>query len=1678
MLATAPPPRIQGIHHISTYSNTHQRHYYSVNGVEHAVVVVGERVVFESDCRATRTSTLPLSSTAKSIEFDSFSNTVAILTSNSLLNNGPVPFPATTLFHSTALALLFVRGNNESLDPHNVLDLFVAKEGDFVPLVTRDKKGRRDVVGVVDALDSSLVVAFNKVSRKHELWIVNEQILRAGDERGVEVDDAMDEENPFLVESSSARPPPSPVDDNDALTISVNYTATRIWSEPSSTSAQATETFISHDYDSSPILWLARSSKSILSGYKIKKVSPHKHDLILSHHCDLNAVSAQPVNATRKDFADVLYLDPDGRLRLWTGRSVEINIPIPGCLFPSVTPQATPSITTLSHGVLNRVSVSLSTGTVVRFSLTLQPHSRIVQDCTTALSQILPGDLFDLFHKQLIEFRYFGPESYGTRDDEWNDFLAVLFYVFGQRIEKMEEDAKTESDWEFMMRRGAELGFECVWDTGVHEVDGEFDELYRKVAENSENKAGVGAGYLHLVLVALHLLLEGYKVDGTVSATNVEQMTRLLVHIATWIGWTSYVEYYARFGVVSNGTVFEGVFRESITLASHQSLQLSPPSILDWIQTTLKTLAPSEFPTLQSIAATVPNSRRPIHTEKNQSFLEQVVAIYTSFVINGPSDCVKVICEYGWTRETVNSLPFGVAIPLQEAIDACRRSPKTGMGSDVYKLIGREDIWEQEGGGHKRRVEDDRRQDSCDLWSTGVEIEESEVSRLRFRMDDRLDVVQGVLKGEFDRVLSVKVTEESSEEVIRTEQQQVLLSLSHKLLSLPLARAIFTYSTSNPLNLPETFPFPALTVSAKLPPLHETVHLDPTTTIPPNYTDWPHFHNGCATALRIPSSSPHVTPSWILEQHPSTGPTSSHAGFLLGIGLLGYLRIENWQVMLYLRAQHPVTCVGVLLGLGASWKGTRDVGVTKVIGVHVPWLVAEGKHEVVGLFGGSGGGGVSRSAAVVAVGLVWMGSAVRRYVEELVDEVGCCGWWEDGGDVGGGGGGFHDRVKNQEGHCVAAGIALGLVVLGKGRREEDVRGLQGVRVVERLTGFLNGKGVVSMGRIGSSAEVSAAGAAIALGLMYLKSGNVLVADKLRVPETKVLLDYVRSDLLLIRTLCRSLILWDDIEASVEWIEQQVPSYIQEEVVNFDEDDGRLESLKHARYYVLAGACLALAIKSAGSLDESTRDLLIKYLQFFQKEASFPAITYREKRNKSVVRSCGDVLVLCLGIVMAGSGDVVLLKLLCKLTDRVSPEVSYGSHMALQMSLGFLFLGGGSGVTLGTSDEAVAGLLCAVYPRFPMTADDNCCHLQALRHMWVLAVDRSRSLVARDVDSRSVCPVPVVVRLKDQPGAASREVKLKTPCILPELDLIDFIKVDSERYLTTVLENAGNSGRLQNLLKSQTIYVKRKMGHLDYVKDPKGQMSILARSFPTSKQRNGKKMTSTEMDEFLEFLLDSFSQDSRVQAFAQELCIVQPSTPPADVAMSEFCLRVLRECLVEDKAEAVGIYLELYLLVKNAAMDLNACGVYNLELLSAFQGSVKRIPGMQDKPLLLSPLFVGSVKCQIASFLYSLSNPLPNVMMKGDYSGFSGVFAPNPTIFKDSLSDKCRQSLLRATTDSHIMVGLSKRERKLMGAVKTHTLLHPSPYKTFDVPQVKATISTLGDSVADEILDAILRNELL
>ena len=52
-----------------------------------------------------------------------------------------------------------------------------------------------------------------------------------------------------------------------------------------------------------------------------------------------------------------------------------------------------------------------------------------------------------------------------------------------------------------------------------------------------------------------------------------------------------------------------------------------------------------------------------------------------------------------------------------------------------------------------------------------------------------------------------------------------------------------------------------------------------------------------------------------------------------------------------------------------------------------------------------------------------------------------------------------------------------------------------------------------------------------------------MASTLQLPDTHFLLDYIRPDLLLLRVVSRSLILWNDICPTSDWIDSQIPTVV-------------------------------------------------------------------------------------------------------------------------------------------------------------------------------------------------------------------------------------------------------------------------------------------------------------------------------------------------------------------------------------------------------------------------------------------------------------------------------------------------------------------------------------------------------
>ncbi len=99
----------------------------------------------------------------------------------------------------------------------------------------------------------------------------------------------------------------------------------------------------------------------------------------------------------------------------------------------------------------------------------------------------------------------------------------------------------------------------------------------------------------------------------------------------------------------------------------------------------------------------------------------------------------------------------------------------------------------------------------------------------------------------------------------------------------------------------------------------------------------------------------------------------------------------------------------------------------------------------------------------------------------------------------------------------------------------------------------------------------------------------------------------------------------------------------------------------------------------------------------------------------------SVHLLSLSLVMSGTCDLHCINL-CKSAQKkvaLSSTGAYGFNMAVNMALGFLSLGLGA-YTFSRSPMSIAALLISTFPQFPSSTNDNKYHLQALRHLYVLA----------------------------------------------------------------------------------------------------------------------------------------------------------------------------------------------------------------------------------------------------------------------------------------------------------------------------------------------------------------------
>ncbi|KAJ5555529.1 hypothetical protein N7461_003999 [Penicillium sp. DV-2018c] len=909
------------------------------------------------------------------------------------------------------------------------------------------------------------------------------------------------------------------------------------------------------------------------------------------------------------------------------------------------------------------------------------------------------------------------------------------------------------------------------------------------------------------VVVALHLLREEQKLsicDSEESQRPLGLLAPVLAQLGGWLGWESWTwtedSYYGTEMASMERWQFEENTHISGLKVPHEPFP--PPSIFEFLMSAAAHRSPTPFFSLLDIVnASERTPRKGRMWRECFSITPRTCALNGFFTevhsVSTPLEKMKLLQRWGFTKSVIDSFPEGVSAPLYEALMQCQMEASTSWNATLLELIDREDLYMSVNPvqtnslvvpakpGHNA-IRDFHLISSSALelepinaFEASAEADRYSVTKLIFREDKRFQEAFKLLNQSKAPVAECIAEPGWSESDLLEAQKEIVQLVTVRTLSTPAGRAMLAFSGRIPL-LTEKLPIPSFSLQCVMKPDNVTVSAD-RSAFSEEKVCWAFFHNGVSTGLAISRASKGIDTSWILFNKPQDL-TNRHAGFLLALGLNGHLKsLAKWVAFKYLTPKHTMTSIGLLLGLSASYLGTMDTLITRLLSVHVTRMLPHGAAEL-------NLSPLTQTAGIMGIGLLYCDSQHRRMSEVMLSEIENREQDDQATTAGG-------EELRDEGYRLAAGFALGFINLGKG---DDLRGMRDMHIVERLLSIAVGTKNVEIAHV---LDRATAGATIALMIIFMKTNDSVLAKKIDVPDTTVRFEYVRPDLFLLRTLARHLIMWDSIKPTAEWISQSLPEVYRGR--SQLTDVRRLRSEDMPFFNIIAGLCFALGLRHAGSGRTDARDLLLFYLDQLIRISRLPVHSYDSKLARNSVRNCQDVVALSAAAVMAGTGDLAIFRRLRSLHGRIDADTPYGSHMAAHMAIGVLFLGGGS-YTLGTSNRAVASLICAFYPLFPTTVLDNKCHLQAFRHLWVLATE-PRCLISRDLDSRR--PISIPITIISHEGTTNT---IDAPCLLPDLSSIARIEIRGPDHWPLVLDFSQNDVLREKFQRGDpSIYLRRK-----------------------------------------------------------------------------------------------------------------------------------------------------------------------------------------------------------------------------------------------------------------------------
>ncbi|KAL9226701.1 hypothetical protein vseg_002481 [Gypsophila vaccaria] len=1367
-------------------------------------------------------------------------------------------------------------------------------------------------------------------------------------------------------------------------------------------------------------------------------------------------------------FADILVLDLENTVYLYSGKQClckyvlslhsdghwrEKTIKSPENRSTNVA-----KIIGLADAVGSRINVILSNGQMMRCALRSGPSCSLANDCITAMSEGLSSTFYNHFLKLLWgnheTVNFLNAES--DVDSEWDHFKCIILQLCRKprSISLKDSVHASNSAWEFLMDSEFHKNY-C----NHNFISGMTSYVRPETHHSSLNTNDVFSPeelstFLVECLDSLHAVYENLKLIN-LRKRDLERLVILLSETANLLGEDSYVDHYIRDFPFLSG---------KLKRCQPSSSRRSAPSLYRWLESCLvhglDLTNTNDIPPLtrnhESYA--VSWSRKVVSFFSLFSGASCIgkklsTGVYCDIALGSSSTpeekTVLAMVGEGFGLQQLDLLPIGVSLPLRHVIDKCRESPPTGWPAAAYVILGREDMalssiahitkYEELGTQTNEHVismsapymlqlqpvtipstisdtiEMDAKKfedvnSSDDSTIDGMEHLFNSSTQLCYGSDLRLNEVRRLLCSARPVAINTSVSHTASDQDV---QQTQLWQFAQRTTALPFGRGAFTLATSCTL-LTEALTVPKLVLAGRLPAQQNaTVNLDPNVRNIQELRAWPEFHNAVAAGLRLTPFQGKMSRTWIRYNRPEE-PNATHAGLLLALGLHGHLTVLSISdVFHYYSEGHESTTVGLMLGLAASYRGTMEPTVFKSFYVHLPARHPSSfpELEVPTLL---------QSAALMSVGLIFEGSSHPQTMQMLLGEIGR----RSGGD----------NVLEREGYALSAGFSLGLIALGHGEdkfafmdtlvdRLFQYAGENSSHATKSLLRPLTDENCRGAGQmvdgISVNVDVTAPGAIVALALMFLKTESEVIVSRLSIPCTNFELQYLRPDFIMLRVIARNLIMWSRVNATKEWVESQIPELVRNSVQALGDDmidmEVDEEAIVQAYVNIVTGACISLGLKYAGSRNGNAQELLYSYAIYFLNEmkpvSTSASCMFPRGLSKFVDRStleiCLHLAVLSLAMVMAGSGDLQTLRLLRFLRNRNSSDgqANFGFQMTVSMAVGFLFLGGGMR-SFSTSKSAIAALLATIYPRFPTGPNDNRCHLQAYRHLYVLATE-PRWIQTVDVDTGLPVYAPLEVTIKETRHHAETSFSEVTPCILPERAILKSVRVCGPRYWPQVIELTPqdkpwwNFGDKNHPFNSGILYIKRKVGAYSSVDDPAGCQSLLSRAMNKAFRMKSNRYYAPSSDAHIKTgstdvaqLVSTLSSDPSLIAFAQ-LCSDSSWNNRLDVDFQEFCSQVLVECVSKDRPALLQVYMSLYTLIRSmtdqvtrdALILFDSLSISNLKLVVAYNEALLRGRLTSSREGIIQPNYLGSLRKKVEK-LFScspgLTYDLQNYMTSGNW----------------------------------------------------------------------------------------------